>query len=54
MLLAGNVMDVLKRKFNPDDLESFFTQLIKDVNGITGNIYKTIAKVDFTLKVRRK
>lgn len=50
LLLAGNVMDALKCEFNPDDPESFFAQLIKDVSGITSKVHIIISQVGSTLE----
>jgi hypothetical protein len=50
LLLADSVMDALKREFNPDDPESFFAQLIKDVSGITEQIEQTTVKVNSALE----
>jgi len=50
LLLADSVMDALKREFNPNDPESFFARLIKDISGITEQIQEMIAKVDSALE----
>jgi len=50
LLLADSVMDALKREFNPDDPESFFALLTKDVSGITERIQKTTVKVNSALE----
>ncbi len=50
LLLADSVMDALKREFNPDDPESFFARLTKDVFEITGRIRETTVKVNSALE----
>ena len=50
LLLADSVMDAFKREFNPDDTESFFAQMIKDVSGITEKIQETIVKANSALE----
>ena len=50
LLLADSVMDAFKREFNPDDTESFFAQMIKDVSGITEKIQETTVKVNSALE----
>lgn len=50
LLLADSVMDALKREFNPDDPESFFARLAKDIFGITKRIQETMVKVDSALE----
>jgi hypothetical protein len=50
LLLADSVMDALKREFNPDDPESFFARLTKDIFGITERIKETTVKVNSALE----
>ena len=50
LLLADSVMDALKREFNPDDPESFFARLRKDVFEITERIRETTVKVNSALE----
>ena len=50
LLLADSVMDALKRKFNPDDPESFFSRLTNDIFGITEQIQEATVKVNSTLE----
>lgn len=50
LLLADSVMDALKREFNPDDPESFFARLTKDVFEITKRIRETTVKVNSALE----
>ena len=50
LLLADSVMDALKREFNPDDPESFFARMAKDVFEITERIRETTVKVNSALE----
>jgi exonuclease VII small subunit len=50
LLLADSVMDAFKREFNPDDTESFFAQMIKDVSEITEKIQEATVKVNSALE----
>lgn len=50
LLLADNVMDALKREFNPDDPQSFFARLSKDIFEITEQIQQTTAKANSALE----
>jgi hypothetical protein len=50
LLLADNIMDALKREFNPDDPKSFFAKLSKDIFEITEQIQDTTAKANSALE----
>lgn len=47
--LADSVIDALKREFDPDDPESFFARLAKDISEITERIRRITIKVDSAL-----
>ena len=49
LLLADNIMEAIKREFDPDDPDSFLARLKRDVPAIVKQLQQTIAKADAAL-----
>ena len=47
--LSDDVMEVIKREFNPDNPNSFLAQLKKDIPAITEQVQETIEKANYAL-----
>ena len=50
LLLADNIMEAIKREFDPDDPDSFLARLKRDVPAIVKQLQQTIAKADAALE----
>ena len=50
LLLADNIMEAVKREFDPDDPDSFLARLKNDIPAITKQFQQTIARADTALE----